>query len=61
MAPTAYVAKDGLVVHQRKENPIILPGFDSQFKGMSRSSKGVCRNGDRDRLGILWAGNQERK
>jgi len=56
MAPTGYVAKDGFFVHQQ-EKPFILPGFDSQFKGMSRSSKGHCRNGERDSLGILWARN----
>jgi len=34
--PTAYLAEDGLVGHQCKEKPIVLHGFDSQLKRMTR-------------------------
>ena len=44
MTPTAYVAEDGLVGHLWKEKPFVQSRFDSQFKGMSRCSKGAYRS-----------------
>jgi len=34
MAPAAFVAEDGLVWHQRKEKPLVLPRLDPQCRGM---------------------------
>jgi len=34
MASNTYVVEDGLVGHQWKEKPLVLPRFDSQLKGM---------------------------
>jgi len=39
MALTAYVEEDGLGGNQWKEKSLVLPSFDSKFKGMSRRSK----------------------
>jgi len=46
MAPDAYVAEDGLVGHQRKEKPLVLPRLNPQCRGMS---------GGRER-GFGWGG-----
>lgn len=47
-APTAYVAEDNVLGHQRKEKPFgFITRFNSQFMGMSRGSKGSFR-------GIGW-------
>jgi len=43
IAPTAYVTEEDPVGHQWKEKPLIIPRFDSQFKGMLRCSKGGYR------------------
>jgi len=40
MAPTAYVEEDGLVEHQWKEKPLVLPRLDPQCRGMSGGRKG---------------------
>jgi len=34
MAPAAYVAEDGLVGHQWKKKPFVLPRLDPQGRGM---------------------------
>jgi len=49
MAPTAYIAEDGLVGNQWKENFLVQPRFNSQFKGISRCTKGCNRR----RVGAL--------
>jgi len=40
MAPTAYVAEDGLDGNQWKEKFLVLPKFNCQFNGISRCTKG---------------------
>jgi len=45
MAPAAYVAEDGLVGHQWKEKPLVLPRLDPpmpppQCRGMGAGRKG---------------------
>jgi len=40
MAPTAYVAEDGLVGNQWKEKPLVLPRLDPQCRGMSGKQEG---------------------
>jgi len=56
MAPTAYVAEDSIVGHQRNEGPLVLPRFDSQFKVMSRGSKGGLNVKEGKCAGLLWRG-----
>jgi hypothetical protein len=36
MAPTAYVAEEGLVKHQWKERLLVIEGSMSQYRGMPR-------------------------
>jgi len=40
MAPAEYVAEDGLVGHQRKGKPLVLPRLDPQCRGMLGRQKG---------------------
>jgi len=47
MAPAAYVAEDGLVGHQWKENPWVLPRLDPP-------SVGECQRGEAGRC--VWLG-----
>jgi len=43
MAQTGYVAHDGFGGQKWKEKSLVFPWFETQFKGMSKGSKGVCR------------------
>jgi len=69
MAPTAYLAEDGLIGHQWKENPLVLPRLDSQFKGMLGELEGgvngegntLIEEGEEEGIGDLWTGNRERE
>jgi len=46
MAPAVCVAEDGLVGHQWKEKPLVLPRLDLQCKGMSGAGeRGEGRGG----------------
>ena len=42
MAPTAYVAEDGLVGHQREEKPLVLPILEPP----PSPSVGECQSGE---------------
>jgi len=46
MAPAAYVVEFGLVGHQWKEKPLVLPRLDPQCRGGSGDGKGVDREGN---------------
>jgi len=73
MAPVAYVAEDGLVGFQRKEKPLVLPRFDSQYWGMlwgfgGGGGRGIdgewntlIKEGMWDWKGSLCLGYQERE
>ena len=64
MAPAAYVAEDGLVGHQWKEKPLVLPRLDPQCRagmGVDGEVNILIEEGDGDGIGGLCPGNWERK
>jgi len=69
MAPAAYVAEDGLVGHQWKEKPLVLPRLDPQCRGIPGEWEGgvdgegntLIEEGERDGIGDLCPGNRERE
>jgi len=64
MAPAAYVAEDGLVGHQWKEKPLVLPRLDPQCRGMWRGrlngeGNTLIEEGEGKGIGGLCPGNWE--
>jgi len=60
MAPTAYVEEDGLGEHNGRRSPWSSLGLTPSSKECQGVVWRVIEE-ERDQLGILWAGNWERK
>jgi len=69
MALAAYVAEDGLVGHQWREKPLVLPRLDPQGRGMLRGQEEevngegntLIEEGKGDGIGGLCPENWERE
>jgi hypothetical protein len=60
MAPSTYVAEDGLLGHQWEERPLVLWRLDARGMPGQRSGSGwVGEQGEGDGIGGLGGGNLE--
>ena len=63
MAPAAYAAEDGLVVHHRRRGPLSYEDYMPQCRGMpapGSRSRWVSEHGEEIGEGVFQRGNQER-